>query len=200
MFSSFNHKTTTFPRRRTAVLADIAGLLPPPGPEPLEVLEIGPGLALKGIGRHNDWGGLKLIKRLETALRRIPFPDSFYENFETTEILASFGERPVNLTLLDVNAKLLRVIKANMAPAAVNTVAGDLGIAGNPAFARLQGRFDVVFCFATIGRVPGETGRANARRNVASFLKPGGLLASDAGLAYEGTNLLAPNGAISRKA
>ncbi len=178
--NSFNHKTTTWPDRHKAVIDDVRALIAARSPaEPIAVLDVGLGMAIKIIGRQNALGSYYLVKRFETAIRRLPLPDYFYENFEAQEIADAFSGLPFRMTLADINPKLLRLTAAQIGDAVEAVVAGDLTIPENPAFESLRGRFDAVFCFATIGRLGNPQNRAAGMANVASFLKPGGLLATD---------------------
>mgnify|MGYP003382513911 CR=1 FL=1 len=176
----FNHKTTTWPERHKPVIDDVRALIAARSPaEPIAVLDVGLGLAVKVIGRQNGFGRYQVVKRIETALRRLPLPDYFYENFEAQEIADAFAGLPFRMTLADINPKLLKITAAQLGDVVEATITGDLTFAENPAFESLRGRFDAVFCFATIGRLGNLQNRAAGMANVASFLKPGGLLATD---------------------
>lgn len=178
--NSFNHKTTTWPERHKPVIVAVRAMMAARNPaQPVSVLDVGLGMAIKTIGRQNGIGRHQLVKRIESAVRRLPLPDFFYENFEAQEIADAFTGLPFRMTLADINPKLLRVTAAQLGGIVENTVAADLTIPENPAFEALRGRFDAVFCFATIGRLGNQQNRAAGMANVASFLKPGGLLATD---------------------
>ncbi len=172
-------KTTTRPRRRTENFRHLRDLLPPrrPGDPPLTVANVGPGLAIKFFGRLSaaDIPLWEVFRRIETGLRRIPMPDAFYENYEAHELVAALDGVPFQLTLLDINPKVLRVAGRSLAAIAPRTVAVDLGKAAPPALRPLVGTFDVVVAFAVIARIPRHLA-APAAQNIRSLLKPGGIL------------------------
>jgi len=166
-------KTTTYPRRYAPVLAAAAER----APQAQSILEIGPGLALKGFGmRTRREAPLRqLAKAGESLLRRLPFPDSWYESFETSEILDVFDpdhSGRTAITVIDINPKPLRAIQ-RIHGAAVKCVKLDFG-RRSKELARL-GPFDVVIALAVIGRIPEET-RGTAVDNLISVTKPGGLI------------------------
>jgi SAM-dependent methyltransferase len=171
-------KTTTSPRRRAQVFANLRGVVQaPPSGRPLEVANVGPGLAVKYLGRlaAMDRPGWDLFRRLESGVRRVPMPDAFYENYESIELAAALGTMPFRLTLIDINPRVLRVAAQGVSGHKVETVAADLGEERSVRLAPYRGKFDLVVAFAVIGRVR-ERLRQNARDNVASLVRPGGLL------------------------
>lgn len=173
-------KTTTYAGRHRGLLANLAAIAPD---GPLRILEVGPGLAVRGLGRLAARGvpGRSVFKGIETLVRRLPLPDGAYENYETEDLLAAFGHQRVDLTILDINPRSLAVIAGNLAPLKVATVTADLS---DPALGRrhdLAGSFDVIIALATIGRIPPER-RAAAALNLVLMTRPGGLVAEDTGL------------------
>lgn len=171
--------TTTYAGRHRGLLASLAAIAPD---GPLRILEVGPGLAVRGLGRLAARGipGRSLFKAIETLVRRLPLPDRAYENYETEDLLAAFGRQRIDLTILDINPRSLAVIAGNLAPLRVATVTADLS---DPALARrsdLVGSFDVIIALATIGRIPLER-RAAAALNLVRLTRPGGLVAEDTG-------------------
>ncbi|MCW5715100.1 MAG: class I SAM-dependent methyltransferase [Bauldia sp.] len=171
--------TTTYAGRHRRLLEGLAALAPA---GPLRVLEVGPGLAVRGLGRLASRGvpGRAVFKGLETLVRRLPLPDGAYENYETEDLLAAFGRGRVDLTLLDINPRSLAVIAANLAPLRVTTVNADLADAALPRRPELAGRFDVIVALSTIGRIPEERRQA-AADNLVRLARPGGLVAEDTG-------------------
>lgn len=182
-------QTTTYAGRHRLLLERLASLAPKGR---LRILEAGPGLAVRGLGRLAARGvpGRPLFKAVETLVRRLPLPDGAYENYETREILDAFGRDRVDLTLLDINPRSLAVISGNLAPFPVTTVTADLA---DPALAlrrELAAGFDVVIALATVGRVP-ETLRAAAAENLVRLTRPGGLIAEDQGYVAPGNAAIA---------
>lgn len=172
-------KTTTYPARNVALLKAAADSM---RQRPIAIVEVGPGMVLKGLGtrfrpRQFLWPAVKV---LETLLRRVPFPDSWYDSYETSEILGVFdpgGSDRVTVTVVDINPKPLRVIRRKLGAAAV--ACRNLDIAGNEIGADLKGAFDVAIAFAAIERVPVNR-QGLAAGNLVGMLKVGGLLATSA--------------------
>lgn len=168
-------KTSTWPQRHAAELAELRRLLPA-GNRRLTVANVGPGLAVKYLGRFANRKTVlaEIIRRFETGVRRLPLPDLCFENYEAVELAEALAERPFALTAVDINPRVVRVVVNALAPHAKGVVA-DLGVAHAPALAPLRDSFDVVFSFAMVQRVP--TGFAKiARENIRSLVRPGGLL------------------------
>lgn len=173
-------KTTTRPNRnkdRFLLLQSV--LRPPPNGRPLEVLNVGPGLAVKYFGRLSEESvpGWDLFRRIESGIRRVPMPDVCFESYETRELLEALDRLPINLTILDVNSKVLRVVKRSTAKVAVATVNADLGIANSPSLAPYAEHFDVVVAQAVLGRIKSSR-REIATENLRRMLRPGGVLLS----------------------
>ncbi len=173
-------KTTTRPRRHTGQFDALRRFLSPPSSgRPLEVANVGPGLAVRYFGRLSaaDVPGWDIFRRIESGIRRIPMPDAFYENYETAELTAALGDLPFNLTLVDINPRVVRVVERGARGRKVDHVLVDLGEERSVRLAPYRGKFDVVVAFAVIGRVKDRL-RENARDNVRSLLRPGGILVS----------------------
>lgn len=171
--------TTTYAGRHRDLLERLAALAPAGR---IRVLEAGPGLAVRGLGRLAARGtpGRLLFKSIETLVRRLPLPNAAYENYETEDLLAAFGRDRVNLTLLDINPRSLAVIEANLAPFPVTAVTADLADAALTRRPELARPFDIVIALATIGRIPVER-RAAAADNLVRLARPGGLVVMDTG-------------------
>lgn len=166
-------KTTTYPGRNLPILAAAAKL----APDARTILEIGPGLALKGFGWRTRRGApLRHLARVaESVLRRLPLPESWYESFETAEIRDAFDpERSgrAAITVVDINPRPLRVIRRTHGDA-VRCVNLDFGSRSEDLI-RL-GRFDVVVALAVIGRIPEEK-RSIATGNLLDVTSIGGLI------------------------
>lgn len=172
-------RTTTYAGRHRSLLDRLAALAPVGR---LRILEVGPGLAVRGLGRLASRGvpGRAVFKGIETLVRRLPLPDGAYENYETEDLLAAFGRDRVDLTLLDINPRSLVVIAANLAPLPVTTVTADLADPELPLRRELASRFDVVVALATVGRLP-EGRRTAAADNLVRLTRPGGLVSEDTG-------------------
>jgi len=176
--------TTTYAGRHRRLLERLATLAPPGR---LRILEVGPGLAVRGLGRLAARGapGRAVFKGVETLVRRLPLPDGAFENYETEDLLEAFGRDRVDLTLLDINPRALSVVAANLVPFAVTTVRADLADPALPAHRELARPFDLVVALATLGRIP-EGRRAAAALNLVRLTRPGGLVAEDTGLTAAG--------------
>lgn len=172
-------KTTTRPKRRSAQFRQIRDLvLPPPDGRALEVAEVGPGLAVRYLGRLAEEGlpGWDLVKRLESGVRRIPMPDACFENYETLELKRALGGIPSSLTVIDVNPRVVRIIARRQA--GVVPIVADLAIWKPGALVPLFARFDLVVAFAVLGRVPSGS-KDVARANIGALVKPDGVLLMD---------------------
>jgi hypothetical protein len=171
-------KTTTRPKRSTAEFEALRRIVKAPSSgRPLEVANIGPGLAVRYFGRLTATSipGWQVFRRLESGLRRIPMPDFAYENYETSELIAALGDIPFNLTVIDINPRVARVVTGNTRRHSVQAVLADLGEERSVRLAPYRGKFDVIVAIAVIGRVK-QKAQENARDNVRSLLRPGGIL------------------------
>jgi hypothetical protein len=195
-------KTTTRPRRRKAEFTLLRQFVKaPPSGRPLEVANVGPGLAVRYFGRlaASDFPGGDLFRRIESGIRRIPLPDAFYENYETAELVAALGDIPFNLTLIDINPRVVRVVARNMSGHHVDHVLVDLGEERSARLAPYRSKFDLVVAFAVVGRVK-EKGRDAARDNIRSLIRPGGLLVANQDLVTEEFSRLGEHKGVYRKA
>ena len=167
-------KTTTFVGRNIGLLHAVAAMVPPAGR--LRILEVGPGLAVRRLGRLSAPGRpfRGMFKGIETLARRLPMPDRWYENYESEEIIAAFGRDRVDLTILDINPRSLAVIKDQLAPFPVTTIVVDLA-AMDPTAIGLAGRFDVVIALAMLGRIQ-PVPRPRAAAALIACATPGGLI------------------------
>lgn len=181
-------KTTTRPNRHAEQFREARRLLDLERfDRPIEVLEVGPGLAVKFLGRLAEEGrpAWDLVKRIETGVRRIPMPDACYESYETGELLAALHGLPVRLTILDINPRVLRIVRQAHAGIPIETVVADLGEERPASLLPLYGRFDLVVANAVLARV-GNPGRNNACEAIRSLVKPGGILLGTGGFAAAG--------------
>jgi hypothetical protein len=181
-------KTTTRPNRWVTQLCDARSLLARPADGCLEVAEIGPGLAVKYLGRLCDpsttgWG---FFRRIETGIRRVPMPDMCFENYETRELIQALEGLDFNLTVMDINPKVVRVVQKRFPEEVKETVVADLGTERD--LLPLYGKFDLVVALEVISRVAviGMADRKerfeNARANLTGLVKPGGLLVASGNL------------------
>lgn len=166
--------TTTFPRRNVVGFGQVRELLEPLAGRSLSILEAGPGLAVRYLGRFHS------LRPVERLVRRLPLPDTFYESYETDDLLQVFSGADIRLTLLDVHPRPLRVISAQ-SPASVRTIVADLGAPMPAALGQLKGSFDLVVALALIGRIATEQQRKLATETLASLVKPGGLIFANQG-------------------
>ena len=171
-------KTTTYPERNTALLEAAAARNTQ---VPAAVVEIGPGLVLKGFGTKVRRGQAvwPVIKIAESLLRRLPFPLGWYDSFETGEILDAFDpdrSGQAEVTVVDINPKPLSVLEQKHG-GSVRCVKAD--IAGDLDDRGLAGTFDVAIAFAAIERVSVDQ-QGRAAGNFVGMLKTGGLVATSA--------------------
>lgn len=167
-------KTTTFLGRNVELLHAVAEMAP--SASRLRILEVGPGLAVRRLGRLSAPGRplRTLFKGIETLARRLPLPDRWYENYESQEIIEAFGRDRVEMTILDINPRTLAVIKDQLAPFPVTTIVVDLS-AMDPEATGLAGRFDIVVALAMLGRIQ-PVPRPRAAAALIACGKSGGLI------------------------
>ena len=167
-------KTTTFVGRNVGLLQTVADMAPKA--TRLRVLEVGPGLAVRQLGRLASPGRpfRTMFKGIETLTRRLPLPDRWYENYESGEIIATFGRARIELTVLDINPRSLAVIREQLTPFPVATIVADLA-AMDPGEIGLAGKFDVVIALAMLGRIQ-PAPRPTAAANLIACARPGGLV------------------------
>ena len=149
------------------------------GDRAVRVLQVGPGLAVRYLGRFTGNGviGRPIFKGLEALLRRLPMPDALYENYESTEIIEVFGNRAVELTVFDINPKSLKVVAANLTPFGIKVepVTGDITETGLIDRLKLADRYDVVVALNMVLRVADHL-KENAAGNLIAAAAPGGLV------------------------
>src|SRR3990172_9163123 len=137
-------KTTTRPNRhaRFLFLRSLLGTGPDAGP--IEVMNVGPGLAVKYLGRLAAQNILArdIFRWIETGVRRVPMPDAFFESYETGELLQTLEALPIRLTILDVNPRVLRIVRKTHAHLPIEAVVADLGEERPASLIPLYGRFD----------------------------------------------------------
>ncbi|MFQ5439177.1 MAG: hypothetical protein ACE5DK_10170 [Paracoccaceae bacterium] len=191
-------KTTTFVNRNLKLFQFVADQVLDPASRGLRVLEIGPGMAVRGMGRYNHFGKWRPVKRLETAIRRLPLPLGCYENYETEEILGVFSRFSPRLTVADISRKSLDVIRRNIENGLEETVELDLTDNGSDALNGLQHRFDLVICLATIVRIPQDL-KPRAIRNLAGFCAPGAVVITEQDMTAEGLKPITGHARAFRK-
>jgi hypothetical protein len=176
-------KTTTFPDRHTRLLR--AAAEEDRRSDRVRVLEVGPGLVLRRPAMKAQLGTpLRRIARYpENLLRRLPFPDSWYESYETWEIVDAFDPQRTGralVTVVDINPKPLRIVQ-RMHGDSVTCIRAD--IAGDLRDIAPSG-FDVVIALAVVGRIP-PTLRPRAKKNLVGLTSPGGLIATTADATFD---------------
>ena len=172
--------TTTYSGRHSKLLKDAAELVMKPGERPLRILEIGPGLSVRWLGRVGGKPAFvrAILKGVETAVRRLPLPDSCFENYESDEILTAFGRQRSELSLMDINPRPLRVIGQNPKIPLASKLTADLTkLQLEPSHPQFEA-FDVVVALTTLARIPVD-GRSLAAANVAAMTRGGGWVIAD---------------------
>ena len=172
--------TTTYAGRHSKLFKDAAELVVGPGGRPLQILEIGPGLSVRWLGRVSGKPAFIriILKGVETVVRRLPLPDSCFENYESEEILTAFGRQRSELSLMDVNPRPLRVIGQNpKIPVAAKLTADLTALQLEPGHPQFEA-FDVVVALTTLARIPVDK-RARAAENIAAMTRRGGWVLAD---------------------
>lgn len=172
-------RTTTYQGRHVALLERAASLVARPPGRGLRIVEAGPGLAVKHLGRMARLGSplRPVAKGIETLVRRLPLPDSWLENYETAEIIAAFGS-DARVTVVDINPRTVAILGRRFASRGVTGVNADLASPDFLATAGLTLPYDVAIALSTLGRIPPER-QAAAARNLAAAVAPGGLVLED---------------------
>lgn len=181
MLYHLNVKTTTYPERHTKKFEDACALFKKAKYTKINILQVGPGMALRGIGRFNNIDNLKIIKRLETGLRRIPFPVSCYESYEPKEVLSIFSDLNPQLTVADISQKSLDVVDKTVLDENLSTVNLDLTTSDTKQLNRLKNKFDLIVCLATVIRTGSMSNRRVACKNLNSFAKDKSIIISESG-------------------
>ncbi len=174
-------RTTTRPNRNIDLFRTARTLLSAGDRErPIAIIEVGPGLAVKHLGRLADqkyplWD---FVRRIESGIRRIPMPDGCYESYETRELCASLSGLQIRVTILDINPRVVRIVKAINADLPIEPVVADLGAEVPTGFSAFVGRYDLVVANAVLVRIP-VSRRETARRNLLSLAAPHGLVLTE---------------------
>ena len=170
-------KTSTYPRRHQRAFAALRTLIDQDSDgRVLKVANIGPGLAVKHLGRLAGRRSLvaDIVRRIETGIRRLPMPDPCFENYETRELAAALNGLTFDLTVIDVNPRVVRIVQRSLGDRPVAGIVADLRAPSPPQLQPMAGAFDVVVAFAVVSRT--GQGRGNAIDNIRGLVRPGGFL------------------------
>jgi hypothetical protein len=175
------HKTTTRPRRNTRSITALAEHFQSNNITRITLLDVGPGMAVKYIGRLSAiQHPFDVFRRFEVGLRAIlPLPVSAYESYEPNEILQIFEEHmgiQVEISLLDIDVTVLAVAWNQLGVRARSLIPADISVFPNESLIEYAGRFDVVIAQTVLSRIKTAQGRFNAARNLVSLSRPGGIL------------------------
>lgn len=165
-------KSTTHKNRNIPLLGVLADIFPKA--QMLDVLEIGPGAAVKFIGRYTGFDApfRRILKPLETALRRLPLPQSAFENYESVELFNAIAN--INsLTISDMNPRVVKIARAGL-PATANVIGKQVDITTQS----FDSVYDVIVCLNVISRTA-LTDQPQAAKTVFAALAPQGVLAID---------------------
>lgn len=171
-------RTTTRPRRLAGELKTARALVEATAPgRPIDMLEVGPGLAVRYLGRlaEETRPAADIFRRIEVGVRRIPMPDSWLESYETGELLAAFEGLPIRLTILDINPRVLDIVRGLHPRVLLRSIVADLGQERPAALVPIYGSFDLVIAHAVLGRIASGV-RERAGENLVRLARPGGLL------------------------
>ncbi|MEE9375353.1 MAG: hypothetical protein V3V04_03345 [Rhizobiaceae bacterium] len=192
-------KTTTYPERNTNRFDNAKELLRQANVKEINILQVGPGMALKGVGRLNNLGKLRLIKRLETGLRRLPLPVSFYETYEPHEVISTFSEFLASITVADISQKSLDVVERTVSHKNLTVTQLDLTSKNSDDFEHLKNKFDLIICVNTIIRTGSQANRTIARQNLHSFAKDKSMIISESDFSEFGFEMSQHNWIWTRK-
>ncbi len=102
-------------------------------------------------------------------------PDSCYESYETGELLAALDGLPLRLTILDINPRVLRIVRQIYQDVSIETVLVDLSESNPASLASLCEKFDLVVANAVVDRVKSRC-RDTACSALRRLVRPGGIL------------------------
>jgi hypothetical protein len=161
-------------------LKKLAGYLRESGIREINLLDVGPGMAVKFIGRLSSIRHpLDLFRRLEVGLRAVlPLPVSAYESYEPVEILRIFANEGVtiNISFADFDVTVLAVVWNQLGAKVKHLIWADLSVFPNETLTEHVRQFDVVLAQNIVSRIHSRQGRLNAARNLMLLSKPGGIL------------------------
>lgn len=171
-------QTTTHLGRNIPTLRAAASLVEVSG-RPVRALQVGPGLAVRYLGRMTGEGASfrMFFKGLEALVRRLSLPNALYENYESAEIVDVFGARPLHLTVIDITPKSLAVVASTIRPLGVE-VTPILGDISDPELIQRRGlgeAFDIVIALNMVLRLPDHL-KQNAAENLVRATAPGGIM------------------------
>ncbi len=174
-------ETTTFRGRNLPLLHAARDALGAQSGQRLRILQVGPGLSVRYLGRWQTPGTpfRPFFKGLETLVRRLPMPDGWYENYESAEILEVFGSDRVDLTVVDINPRVVEIVAANLLPAKVETHAGNFGDPARGWRRRLGGPFDVAISLTVLHRIASPEWRRTAVADLVALTRSGGIIAEN---------------------
>jgi hypothetical protein len=175
------HKTTTRPNRNIRSIVALGEYLRDKKIKEISFLDVGPGMAVKYVGRLSAIRRpFELFRRIEVGMRAVlPLPIAAYESFEPLEILRILEETSevkINFSVLDFDVTVLAVVWNQLGSRVSSMISADLSVFPNDSLAEHAGRFDVVFARTVISRIETAQGQINAAKNLVSLSKPGGIL------------------------
>jgi hypothetical protein len=181
----FRHKSTTRPERNINKIRLMADAISKRHITNPAILEIGPGMAIRYLGRLSRIKKpFELFRRIEVGLRAVlPLPHQAYEIYETAEILSIFGSLPsvdASLSLLDFDETILATARCQFSNSLCDLILADLSLSANEHLTSLHGKYDAIFVTAVIKRISTAEGRMNAARNIVAMAKPGAILTNSA--------------------
>jgi len=167
-------KTTTSPMRGLDVLYPFYQSLDLHHPVgELNVLQVGAGVATKFMATAA--GKSKVIRRLESLTRSIPFPEHYFESYEPKELYESLEQLgySVRLTVSDINPNVLSVVRNSMKNKNVALELLDISI---PPNAFIRQRYHVCLALNVLYHIRCPIAQPRAARNLIDLLHNQGYL------------------------
>jgi len=167
-------KTTTSPMRGLDVLYPFyqsLDLYHPTGE--LNVLQVGAGVATKFMAIAA--GKSKVVRRLESLTRSIPFPEHYFESYEPKELYEALEHLgyDIRLTVSDINPNVLSVVRNSMLDKNVSLELLDISIQPNTF---IRQRFQVCVALNVLYHIRCAVRQPRAARNLIDLLTDRGYL------------------------
>ncbi len=175
------HKTTTRPWRNAGKIDSLTRYLQATGQRQPKILEIGPGMAVRYLGRLGRFQSpFGVLGKIEIGIRAVvPLPMWAYESYETGEILDKLSQSGIAgaaLSVFDCNPTVLRLVGATYGKRIDLLQRADLARYPLNCLGALAGTFDAVFATAVIKRLGSRPARLSAAKNIIALCRPNAIV------------------------
>ena len=168
-------KTTTAQLRGVDVLGPLYQQLAKThsSSKPIDVLQIGAGVGIKALAKHTNTSSF--ARRIDSLLRSLPLPISYYASYEPMEIYDNFSNCGyiTRLKVADINPNVLAVVQQQKTH---QQMALELIDICNIAEAFLIESFDICVVLNVFPHISCQHKRLRAIRNLVRLTNPGGYI------------------------